>query len=414
MSDVVTVSDEATLCEAVAAALSGGQTLEVVGHGSKRGIGRAIQTDLTLDVSRLSGVSLYEPDELVLSARAGTPMAEIEALLVQQNQMLAFEPMDLGPLLGRAPGLGSIGGVFSCNLAGPRRISAGAVRDHALGARAVSGRGEVFKSGGRVVKNVTGYDLPRLLAGAFGTLAVLSEVTLKVLPRPATEETLILLCQPAPALPRGDTSDLPRLEALAMSAAMGSSCEVSAAAALPAGLAGGLPSLPADRAVVAFRLEGFEPSVRARRAMLISVLAPFGGVEVLEDAASKGFWAGVRDVVPFAGTGDRAVWRISTPPIAGPFLADHLTRTLGAEAFCDWAGGLVWVLMPGEAAEAEAVRAALAPHGGHATLIRGTASARAGAVFQPLEPALDALTRRVKASFDPNGLLNPGRMHAGM
>ncbi|MFH1556012.1 MAG: glycolate oxidase subunit GlcE [Pseudomonadota bacterium] len=401
MSDIVKVQDEAQIAEAVLAALAENKTLEVVGHGSKRGLGRASQTERTLDVSAVQGVTLYEPGELVLSARAGTPIAEIEALLGENGQMMAFEPMDYGPLFGGPAGAGSIGGVFACNLSGPRRISHGAARDHALGARAISGRGEVFKSGGRVVKNVTGYDLPRLLAGSYGTLGVLSEVTLKVIPRPPTQETLIVFGLDA------DSS------ARAMSAAMGSSCEVSAAASIPAPLAPRLPQLDTDHAVVALRLEGFEPSVKARRAMLIRVLMPFGGVEVLEAEASAALWAGVRDVLPFAQTRDRAVWRISTTPMAGPHLAAELAADLGAEAFCDWAGGLVWVQMPDAQPQAEAVRTRLAPHGGHATLVRADPAQRAGAVFQPLEPAHAALSQRVKASFDPKGLLNPGRMYAG-
>lgn len=400
MAETISIADETALAAAITDAAGAGLRLDVRGAGTKQGLGRAAQAERTLDLSPLSGVSLYEPDELVLSARAGTPIAEIAALLDGAGQMLAFEPMDSGPLFGRPEGGGTIGGLFACNLSGPRRLSHGAVRDHALGIRAVSGRGELFKSGGRVMKNVTGYDLPRMLAGSLGTLAVMSEITLKVLPRPATEETLLVFgLEPAAA-------------ARAMSAAMGSACEVSGAASLPADIVALRGEVPGDKAVVALRLEGFAPSVKARRAMLISVLMPFGGVEVLEAPASRTFWVMVRDALPFAGTGERAVWRISTAPTAGPLLARALTDTLGAMAYCDWAGGLVWALMPGEASEAEAVRAALAPHGGHATLIRATAAERAGAVFQPLEANLAALTRRVKASFDPRGVLNPGRMHA--
>lgn len=406
MTEVVRIAEESALAAAVAEAAAHKTALEVLGHGSKRGLGRPGDGGQRLDVSGLAGVTLYEPEELVLSAASGTSLAEIKALLAQNNQMLAFEPPDLGPLLGEAPERGSIGGVFACNLAGPRRLSHGAVRDHALGARAVSGRGEVFKSGGRVVKNVTGYDLPRFLCGSFGTLAVLTEVTLKVLPQPSTQETLLLF------LPEDGTTA--RLMSQALSAAMGSSCEVSGAAALAGPVMKRLALNGFNQPVAAFRLEGFPPSVRARRGMLISVLAPFGGVEVLEGNESELFWAGVRDVTPFVGTGDRAVWRLSTAPTAGPLLAEELTRTLGAEAFCDWGGGLVWVLMPHEAAQAEAVRAALAPHGGHATLVRASAAERAGAVFQPLEGAHAALSRRVKESFDPAGILNPGRMYAGM
>ena len=169
------------------------------GHGSKRAIGRPAQTDLTLDLSALSGITLYEPEELVLSAKAATPLAEIEALVAAKGQQLAFEPMDYATLLGGVAGRGTIGGALAANLSGPRRIKAGAARDHFLGFSAVSGRGETFKSGGRVVKNVTGYDLCKLIAGSWGTLAAMTEVTIKVLPAAETEETLLIRgLEPAP------------------------------------------------------------------------------------------------------------------------------------------------------------------------------------------------------------------------
>ncbi|MEP9354502.1 glycolate oxidase subunit GlcE [Xanthobacter sp. KR7-65] len=401
MSDIIAARDEQEVAEAVRAALAAGKTLDVRGRGTMQALGRPSQTDLTLDLSALSGVTLYEPEELVLSARAATPRADVEEMLAASGQMLAFEPVDLGPLLGGAAAAGTVGGMFAVNISGPRRISHGAVRDHALGLKGVSGRGEPFKSGGRVVKNVTGYDLPRLMAGAFGTLCIATEITLKVLPRPPMEETLVApVASPAAA-------------AAALSAAMGSSCEVSGAAFLPEGVAARLPGLAGARAVVALRMEGVAPSVTARRAMLLDILGPAG--DVLATDPSRALWQALRDVAPFCGLGTRAVWRISTPPKAGPELAARLTADLGGEAYCDWAGGLIWLCLPGEAAHAEVVRTALAPHGGHATLIRATAAERArSAVFQPLEGALAALTKRVKESFDPGLVLNPGRMHAGM
>ena len=189
MTDLLKPRDAKDVEGAVQWALAEGKTLEIVGHGSKRGLGRAAQWDLSLDLSDLSGVTLYEPEELILSARAGTPIAEIEALLAAHNQELAFEPADYGPLYGAAAGRGTIGGVLAANLSGPRRIKAGAARDHFLGFTAVSGRGETFKSGGRVVKNVTGYDLCKVLAGSYGTLGAMTDVTVKVLPRAETEQT---------------------------------------------------------------------------------------------------------------------------------------------------------------------------------------------------------------------------------
>lgn len=403
MSEIIAARDEDEVAEAVRSALGAGKSIEVTGRGTKRALGRPVEAGVTLDLSALVGVTLYEPEELVLSARAGTPGADIEEMLATSGQMLAFEPMDLGPLLGAPAGAGTLGGLFAVNFAGPRRISHGAVRDHALGIKAVSGRGEPFKSGGRVVKNVTGYDLPRLMAGSFGTLAVATEITLKVLPRPPMEETVVVEVAS------------PEAASMALCAAMGSSSEVSGAAWLPAGISSRVPGLPRAASVVLLRLEGVLPSVTARRAMLRTVLAAHGAAEVLDTEPSRALWRAVRDVAPFWESGERAVWRLSTAPAGGPALAARLASDLGGEAFCDWAGGLVWLCLPREAAHGAEVRAALAPLGGHATLVRASAAERARTpVFQPLDGALAALTRRVKESFDPGLVLNPGRMHAGM
>src|SRR3954470_12255453 len=231
MSDTLKPRDGKDVEAAVQWALAEGKTLEVMGQGSKRAIGRAAQWDLSLDLSDLSGVTLYEPEELILSAKAGTPIAEIETLLAANNQELAFEPIDYGPVFGADPGRGTIGGVLGANLSGPRRIKAGAARDHFLGVTAVSGRGETFKSGGRVVKNVTGYDLCKLIAGSWGTLAAMTEVTIKTLPRPETEKTLLVYgLEPARAVE-------------AMTSAMGSACDVSGAAHLPSDVAASVPAV---------------------------------------------------------------------------------------------------------------------------------------------------------------------------
>src|SRR6266700_4993153 len=359
---------------AVQWALAEGKTFEIVGHGSKRGIGRAAQWDLSLDLSDLSGVTLYEPDELVLSAKAGTPIGEIEKLLAASHQELAFEPMDYGPIFGAAAGRGTLGGVLAANLSGPRRIKAGAARDHFLGFTAVSGRGETFKSGGRVVKNVTGYDLCKVLAGSYGTLAAMTEVTVKVLPRAETEQTLLVLGL-------DDAS-----AAKAMSSAMGSSNDVSGAAHFPAPLAA-IMQAEAGTAVTALRLEGVAPSVEHRMRALEGLLKPFGAMAELKDDASRKLWKGARDVMPFANDG-RALWRIS----AAPMRAHEIAKAIGeaCECFYDWAGG-------------------------HATLTRAPAAIRAAVpVFQPQDEALAALTRRVKESFDPKGMFGPGRMWAGI
>jgi glycolate oxidase FAD binding subunit len=400
--DTLKTRDAKDVEDAVVWALADGKTLEVAGQGSKRGIGRPSQSDLTLDLSGLSGVTLYEPQELVLSARAGTPIAEIERLVADHGQELAFEPADYGPLLGGGPGAGTIGGVLSTNLSGPRRIKTGAARDHFLGVSAVSGRGETFKSGGRVVKNVTGYDLCKLMAGSWGTLGVMTDVTIKTLPRAETEASILLI----------GLDD--RRAAQAMADAMGSSCDVSGAAHLPAAIVGQIPQLAATRPVTILRLEGVTPSVAHRSRVLAELLKAYGSAANSGPDVSRVLWRSIRDVVPLAGD-DRPVWRVSTAPMHGAAVAAKAAAA-GAAYFFDWAGGLIWIAMPpSDDAGTTVIRPAVAAAGGHATLIRAPAAVRAAvAVFDPQDAGVAALTQRVKDSFDPKGILNPGRMWAGV
>jgi len=378
--------------------------LELLGHGSKRGIGRPSQTEHTLDLSKLSGVTLYEPAELVLSAKAGTPLAEIEQLLTENGQQFAFEPMDYGPLLGGEPGGGTIGGVLASNLSGPRRLKAGAARDHILGISAVSGRGEAFKSGGRVVKNVTGYDLSKLMANSWGTLAVLTDVTFKVLPAAETEVTLAI---------RGLLDDA---AVAAMALALGSSAEVSSAAHLPeriaAKVAGGKHG---SDAATLLRVEGFGPSVVYRIEALRQLLAKAGPLEEIAGEASKTIWRDIRDCRPFADGGTRPVWRVSMAPSQAHHMVMALRMQAAVDAFYDWQGGLVWLSMREDDPEAALLRGLIRKYGGgHATLVRASVSHRAALpVFEPQPPHLAALSARLKAEFDPKQILNPGRMALG-
>jgi glycolate oxidase FAD binding subunit len=378
--------------------------LEILGHGSKRGIGRPLQTEHTLDLSRLPGVTLYEPAELVLSAKAGTPLAEIERLLAENGQQLAFEPIDYGPLLGGEPKKGTIGGVLATNLSGPRRLKAGAARDHILGISAVSGRGEAFKSGGRVVKNVTGYDLSKLMANSWGTLAVFTDVTFKVLPSAETEVTLAI---------RGLLDDH---AAAAMALALGSSAEVSSAAHLPervaARVAGG--SLGSDAATL-LRVEGFGPSVAYRIAALKDRLKHAGPLEEISGETSLNIWRDVRDCAPFADGLEKPVWRVSMAPAQGHQMVLALRMQAAVSVFYDWQGGLIWLRMEEDDPEAALLRGLLRKHGGgHATLVRAAPSHRAAVpVFEPQAPHLAALSARLKAEFDPKNILNPGRMAPG-
>ena len=380
------------------------EPLEIVGQASKRALGRPVQAGHVLDMSGLAGIELYEPEELVLTALPGTPIAEIEAALAARNQELAFDPLDYGPLLGSPAGQGTLGGVIAANLAGSKRLKHGAARDHVLGMDAVSGRGEIFKSGGRVVKNVTGYDLPRALTGSWGTLAVATRITLKVLPRTQTEATFLL-------------SGLDDAQAAtAMTAAMGSSAEVSAAAHLPEAaaqdLAGRGHTLSGPSTLL--RLEGFGPSVDYRFEQLRALLSAGRPVVRVEAEASRNLWRAVRDAEAFVGSDD-LVWRLSVAPTAGAAVVAQLAGQFACKAFYDWSGGLVWLAVPGIDARAEAIRAAIAAcGGGHATLVRAPAPLRSSIpVFQPQPGPLAALSARLKEQFDPHGILNPGRMTAG-
>jgi glycolate oxidase FAD binding subunit len=344
--------------------------------------------DQVLDLSGLSGIVDYAPEELVVTLRAGTPIGEVEALLAQRNQMLAFEPPDLGPLLGREAGQGTLVGAVMGNLAGPRRLSAGAARDHLLGFSGVNGRGEAFKSGGRVMKNVTGYDLSKLLTGSWGTLAVLDQVSVKVLPAPDQTRTLMLLGLADEAAVK------------AMCAALGSPHDISGAVHLPGR--------------TALRIEGVAPSVEARLRALRELLADSGAkTEELGTLESRIFWREVRDVAPLKAAPDAVVWKISCPPTEGPALVGRIkAQRPAAEAFYDWSGGLVWLALPASAdADHAIVRGAIGATGGHATLMRAPEAVRASVrVFHPQSPALAALASRVKESFDPKRLFNPGRM----
>ena len=404
MADTLKPRDSKEVEDAVRWALGNDKALELSGQGTKRAIGRPSQTDLTLDLSGLTGVTLYEPAELVLSARVGTPIAEIEALLDKNRQELAFEPMDYGPLLGGAANGGTLGGTIAANLSGPRRIKAGAARDHFLGVTAITGRGETIKSGGRVVKNVTGYDLCKLLAGSWGTLAAMTDVTVKVLPKAETEATVLV----------AGLNDA--RACAAMAAAMGSSSDVSGAAHLPDHVASWFDGLPRAEASTVLRLEGFAPSVQHRKAALAKLMKEFGPVSLIDEKESRALWRSIRNVQPFAAEAARSrpLWRISVAPSKGYEIAAAITPA--AQMFYDWAGGLIWVAMPFAAEpDAAAIRGATAALGGHATLVRATTAVRAAMdVFAPEEPALHALTKRVKESFDPKAVLNPGRMWAGV
>lgn len=365
-------ADESELAEAIRSA---GGPVHIRGGGT-RPVGRPVAGEV-LETGGLSGITLYEPGSLTLVARAGTPLAEIEATLAAEGQRLPFEPPDWRRLLG-VEGGSTIGGVVAANASGPRRIMAGACRDSLIGVRFVDGAGTVVKNGGRVMKNVTGYDLVKLMAGSWGTLGVLTEVSFKVLPIPGSAATVILRGQDAGAAVQ------------AMAAAVGSPFEVSGAVW--------------DGTDVLLRIEGFQDSVAYRAGRLTGLLSPFGAVEVEEGrAAVDARWADLRDVAAFAGKpGD--VWRLSVKPSDAP----GIVARLGAEAAqLDWAGGLIWALV----APGTDLRDRIGAFGGHATLMRAAPEVRAQiAPFQPEPAPLAAIAAGLRAKFDPRGTLNPGLM----
>ncbi len=404
MNDVLRPQTLDQLRDTVAAAASSSTTLEVAGRGSKRGFGRPVQAARLLDLSAFTGVREYEPAELVLTAGAATPLVEIEALLASKGQMLGFEPPDFGALLG-AGEAGSLGGAIAANLAGPRRIKLGAARDHFLGGVFVGGNGLLFKAGGKVVKNVTGYDLCKLIAGSFGTLAAMEEVTVKVLPAPAKQRTVLLFA-------------LNTVEAVAaLTQGLNSPHEVSGAAYLPAPVAArsGVDYVRRSGAsVTALRLEGTALSVEARCKALCGQLSHLAAIEELHSMNSARLWREIRDVAPLLPDPHKTLWRVSVPPTTGPTI---LARFPEAEFYADWAGGLLWMAVQEKAEEiATELRAAIAAQGtGHATLVRGPLPLRAAIpVFQPPDPAVAALSQRIKDQFDPARILNPGRMYAGV
>jgi glycolate oxidase FAD binding subunit len=370
---MLTPRDEKEVAEAVAAATA---PLRVAGGGT-RPVGEA--EGAVLCTARLDGITLYEPGALTLVARAGTTLAEVEAALAAENQRLAFEPMDHRALLGTS-GEPTIGGVVAANVSGPRRVQAGACRDSVIGVRFVDGLGTIVKNGGRVMKNVTGYDLVKLMAGSHGTLGVLTEVSFKVLPRTEAQATLIL-----PGLSFARAVE-------AMAAAITSPFEVTGAA--HGAWDGEVATL--------LRIEGFAASVDYRAARLAALLTPFGEVAVeREPSRIAALWTRVRDVLPFA---DRAgdVWRFSVKPSDAP----ALVAALEADCLLDWGGGLVWAIC----APGTDLRARMAMPG-HATLVRAARETkRALGVFHPEPAPLAAIAAGLRLKFDPRGILNPGLM----
>ncbi|HEV7245703.1 MAG TPA: FAD-binding protein [Shinella sp.] len=385
------LSEEAAARLVQVAALSR-SSLAIRGGGT-RGLNAAPDGADILSTRGLTGIVAYNPAEMTMTARAGTPLEVVEAALTENRQMLAFEPCDLRGALGSS-GIPTIGGVFATNASGPRRFVAGAARDSLLGVRFVNGKGEVVKAGGRVMKNVTGLDLAKVLAGSHGSLALMTEVTFRVLPVPETAVTIVV-------------SNLNDAEAVAaMATAMSMSVEVSGAAHLPESVrgrfAGGV--LP-DGAATVLRLEGLAASVAVRAEKLAAAMASFGSVARLDADLTARLWREIRDAAPYADGTPRPLWRVSVAPTAGHQLVAALRLETGVDAYYDWQGGLVWLRMEADPEAALLRRYVKAIGGGHATLLRARPEVMAATeTFEPQADAVAALSARVKASFDPAGL----------
>lgn len=375
-------TNETEVAEALREAAENGASFEIVGAGTKREFGRPVHADAVLDVGALSGILKYEPEELVLTARAATPIAGIQAALAEKGQMLAFEPADWGPLFGNEAGHATLGGIVATNACGSRRVKAGAVRDSVIGCRFVNGRGEVVKAGGHVIKNVTGFDLPKLMCGAFGTLGVLTEITLRVSPLPERIATVAV-------------TDCDADTALAL---------LRRAAQLPVDPTG-VAYVP--RAKTAYiRIEGTSAALAEKLKVLREEFAS-QLCATLGDQETAALFADLGNAAMFAEA--EALWRLCVAPADAPAAID----TTGAlDWYADWAGGLLWLGLPGDEKTATQLRTITSRFGGHATLMRASREARERLeVFEPESPVRAALTRSVKAAFDPKRVLNPGRMY---
>lgn len=375
------------LCDAIADALRERTRLEIRGGGTKADIG-APRDARIVSMAAMCGVVDYDPAELVLTVKPGTPLAEIESLVAGERQMLAFEPFDHGPLFGRSTGAATIGGIVAAGVAGSRRVTAGSARDHLLGFTAVSGRGETFVAGAKVVKNVTGYDLPKLMAGSWGRLAAMTELTLKVLPSPRLSVTLAadgLGCAAAYA---------------AMARALGSHAEVSATAHLPA-------QEHRRGALTLFRITGFEPSVEARCTLLPDVLRDHAPLRQLDAQEATALWLEAGTGASLTGP---VLWRLHVPPVGCSGVIAAL-EPLGARWSLDWGGGLIWLTFDDDSVDlAATVRRTAASAGGEASLVRAPEALRMKIPAQhPRHPGVAALEERVRRAFDPHGLFETGR-----
>ncbi|MCP4185762.1 MAG: glycolate oxidase subunit GlcE [Hyphomicrobiales bacterium] len=390
MTEIIEPECEIELAEFVRGAVASKSKLRIVGGGSKQALGNSV-TGKHVSTSKLHGIVLYEPASLTIVADAGTPLEELEDELSGNGQHLPFEPSDYRNLLGSS-GEPTIGAVVACGISGPRRIQTGSCRDSLIGVRFINGDGDVIKSGGRVMKNVTGYDLVKLLAGSYGTLGIITQVSFKLLPAPEKTATVILY-------------DMDDNQAVgAMSKALGSPFDLSGAAHMPKGK---------NQSMTLIRLEGFEKSVDYRAQKLAESLSHFGEVEIESDSEiAKKRWKQINNIEAFANR-PGAVWRLSLKPGDSPGVINAISQSREIEVLYDWGGGLVWLLTPiidncGE----KIIRNCVNQVGGHSTLIRAPKENFTGNAFHPQSDIVEKISTNLRLQFDPHSILNSGKMSA--
>ena len=390
--------DEKEVCEVVRWAAAQREALSVSGSGSRAGFGHEVNSTHGISLKELSGIRDYDPRELVLTAAAGTPLAEINAALTEHGQQLAFEPPDPSVLFGGA-GAGTLGGVFLGNQSGPRRMHAGAARDHILGVRAVNGRGEMWKSGGKVIKNVTGYDLSKLLAGSWGTLSIVTEISCKVLPASGAATMGVAVDNVTPAL-------------ALLTTIASSSLSPTGLAYVPQTPAAGDAFAAEIRGRCLLRFEGTEAGVNERIAGVSKLLGPAAKPCVWTGTESNALWRALRDAAPVAAS--PVLLKLSLPPTWAPAVADALAARQIHAWYLDTGGAWFWIGVESAAAVelVQALRDLLRPVGGSVVIMRAPAATKSAiSVLTPQPPALAALTGRLKQSFDPLCLFNPGRLY---
>jgi glycolate oxidase FAD binding subunit len=378
--------------------------LEINGLQSKKKIGRNFQSEKTLDLSDYSGIIEYKPEELYIKVKSGTPIKEIISELDKNKQQLAFEPNDFGFIFSGSSNEGSIGGVISCNFSGSRRFKSGSARDHLLGFQGINGKGEIIKSGGTVVKNVTGYDLCKLLSGSFGTLTVLTELSIKILPKPETNKTLIIN---NPHLKKA-------LEYLG--ATLSSSIDPSGGVFYPEYFRKNFTfnDLTQEGALIGVRVEGPSNSVNHRIERLCKELDVLKDeFSILDHEQSNIFWEKTRKLQVFNAI-KSSLLRIVVP-ISETFDVIQKLKSYEINYFLDWGGSLIWLQVKEiDTKILKEIKDIIQKAQGYLTVIKIEEDMKASIDIFTVDPIKYKISEKIKKSFDPKRILNPGKMYSGI